>query len=220
VSGLGSDPRVRDLLRQAQQWRLLGLLFERPREDWWAQVAALGATCDGDELRAAAAAARSADEGTFLALVGPGGAVSAREVGHRPVTDPGHLLAALQAFYAAFAFAPESEEPPDHVSVEAGFVGFLRLKEAFALAADRAEEARLSAEAAASFLADHLAAIAEPLCLRLEACGDGYLAAAGRALFASVGPRTEVEAGWAPTGLDTMRTDDVLGCEDGCGRMG
>lgn len=202
--------RERDLLRQAQEWRLLGLLFERPRGDWWAQVDALAEARDADDLHEAALLARQADESTFLALVGPGGPVSAREVGHRPVTDPGHLLATLQAFYRAFAYEPATEEPPDHVSVEAGFVAYLRFKEAFALARGQQEEARTSAEASAHFLEDHLAAFAEPFSLGLDACGDGYLARAGRALFRSVGPRRTVEAGWVPEGLDSW------GCGEAC----
>lgn len=210
MSALAPSPQVCDLLRQAQDWRLMGLLFERPRGSWWAQVEALAATRNADDLRAAAHEARGADEGTFLALLGPGGAVSARETGHRPVADPGHLLATLQACYQAFAYAPVTEEAPDHVSVEVGFMAYLRLKEAFALASGREQEAHITAAAAAHFLDEHLAAVAEPLSLGLEPWAETYLGQAACALFRTIGPRRVEEAGWVPKGLDNWA------CDDGC----
>jgi hypothetical protein len=36
----------------------------------------------------------------------------------------GYLLSELQAYYSAFAFQPLTNEPPDHVSVETGFIAF------------------------------------------------------------------------------------------------
>lgn len=196
------DPRVRDLLREAACWRLVGLLLERPHGAWWSQVKDLAGDCADADLKAAAGAAGEATEGRFLAVLGPGGPVSPREAGHRETADPGHLLSEVEAFYRAFAYQPATEEPPDHVSVEAGFLGYLRLKEAYALARGDAEAARVTAEAAARFLERHLSTCAEPIARGLEGAGVGYLSLAGAALLRRAGPRqADVEGGWAPRGL-------------------
>jgi hypothetical protein len=104
--------------------------------------------------------------------------VSPREVAQRPASDPGQVLAELRAFYDAFAFHPRSEEPIDHAAFEAGFVGYLRLKQAFARARADGEAERTAAEAADAFLARHLALLAEPLARGLEQADAGYLALA------------------------------------------
>ncbi len=196
------DPRVRDLLREAACWRLIGLLFERPHGGWWSQVESLAGDCGNADLKAAAAAAGEATEGRFLAVLGPGGPVSPREAGHRETADPGHVLSDVEAFYRAFAYEPATEEPPDHVSVEAGFLGYLRLKEAYALARGDAEAARLTAKAAVRFLEGHLSTCAEPIAQGLEGGGFGYLSLAGPALLRRTGPRqADVEGRWAPRGL-------------------
>lgn len=208
------EPRARDLLSEAAEWRLIGLLFERPHGGWWSQVAALAEDCQDPDLVAAAAAARAASEGTFLAVLGPGGPVSPREVGHRETADPGHVLSDLEAFYGAFAYGPATEEPPDHVSVEAGFVGYLRMKEAYALSSGDAEAARVTAEAAARFVESHLQTCAAPIAEGVAGTGVEYLTLAGRALLRRTGPRrTDALGAWAPRGL---RTEDCpLACGDG-----
>jgi hypothetical protein len=99
--------------------------------------------------------------------------------------DPGQVLADLAAFYRAFAYAPETEEPTDHVAVEAGFVGYLWLKEAYALAQVDTAAAGLTASARGRFIEVHVAAPAatspapdpgdevECACVASELNGDG-----------------------------------------------
>ncbi|HWT82036.1 MAG TPA: hypothetical protein VN648_24890, partial [Candidatus Methylomirabilis sp.] len=104
-----TDPLVQELLAAATAWRLLGLLFERPREGWWQDVEALSRVVSDPEIRSAAAEAQlEASEGRYLALLGPGGPVSAREVSYRGMEEPGQIMADIQAFYQAFAFLPET----------------------------------------------------------------------------------------------------------------
>ena len=43
------------------------------------------------------------------------------------------MLAELNSFYDAFSYKPTTNEVPDHVAVETGFVAYLRLKELYAL---------------------------------------------------------------------------------------
>lgn len=180
---------TRDLLREAAEWRLLALLFERPRPGWHAEVAALAAEVEDELLREAALAAADADERIYLRLIGPGGIASPRESAWRGRLDPGQILAALRLCYEAFAFAPAAEDPPDHVAVEAAFVGYLALKTAYAQASGQEPQADLCIAAAAAFREDHLRAMAGPLCERLGT--HGWLGLAAEALLQRTGPPEE-----------------------------
>jgi nitrate reductase assembly molybdenum cofactor insertion protein NarJ len=185
-----AGPRIQELLSEAAAWRLLGLLFERPREGWWQEVESLRREVRDAEISAAVAAAREeASEGLYLAALGPGGVTSPREVAYRGMGDPGQILSDILAFYEAFAFRPEAEEPPDHVAVEAGFFGYLTLKEAYARARANDEEAVVAAQAATRFREEHLSALAWPLADRLEKTEVQYLSLAARALAHRTGPR-------------------------------
>lgn len=189
-----------DLLRDAAQWCLLGRLFERPAGSWWRETLALAATSDAPALRSAVAFIPPATEGDYLAVLGPGGIVSPRETAHRAASDPGHVLAELGAFYEAFSFRPGHEESPDHVAVEAAFVAYLRLKEAYAAMQGDEEHRALTAEAAADFVAGHLAVVAGPLA-EAFAASSGYLAIAARVLRDRTGPAPAAGGGWVPEGL-------------------
>lgn len=177
------------LLRDAAEWRLLGLLFEYPGAGWREEVGALLAEVADPVLRQAGQQARTSGRaGAYLAVLGPGGIVSPREAGHAPLQDPGRILADIAAFYDAFQYRPRAEEPADHVAVQAGFLGYLKLKEAFARARAAADEAEMAAGAAETFQARHLAVMAEPLARRLaEAGSGGYLALAADALWRRAG---------------------------------
>jgi nitrate reductase assembly molybdenum cofactor insertion protein NarJ len=171
---------MQSLISEAAEWRLIAVLLERPRAGWHAEVAALAREVSNGALSAAARGARTASEGEYLHLVGPGGLVSPRAVSYRSFEDPGRILADLAATYAAFAFQPRAEESFDHFAVAAGFVGYLLLKEAFAVARGDGEAASMTAAARSGFLEAHLTA-ARPFAERLAASGS-YLAAAARVL--------------------------------------
>jgi len=207
-----TDPQVQELLAAATAWRLLGLLFERPCEGWWQDVEALSRVVSDPEIRSAAAEAQlEASEGRYLALLGPGGPVSAREVTYRGMEDPGQIMADIQAFYQAFAFQPETEEAPDHLGVEAGFLGYLCVKEAYARARGSEEEAEVAAEAAIRFRKAHLSALAWPVAERLESTGVRYLSLAAATLARRSGPRPSTEG----TAKARPRLcEDCLGCEE------
>jgi nitrate reductase assembly molybdenum cofactor insertion protein NarJ len=181
------DERQRRLLAEAAEWRMISLLLECPAAGWREKVAALAPEVADRDLAAAAEAALSeATEGAYHSLFGPGGPVAPREVSHGRLVEFGHLLAELEAQYQAFAYQPQTAEPADHASVEAGFVAYLRLKEAYALACGDAERAAVTAEAARRFLEDHLGVLVRPLAAALERSGLRYLEGAGRALLRRV----------------------------------
>lgn len=191
-----AEPRIQELLGEATAWRLLGLLFERPRERWQQETEALCRAVADPQIKAATDSARAeASQGLYLALLGLGGAVSPREVSYLPMGDPGKILSDIRAFYEAFTFHPETEEAPDHIAVEAGFMGYLCLKEAYARARGRTDEAEVAAKASARFREEHLSCLAWPLADRLERTEIRYLSLAARAVARRAGPRgdTRVE---------------------------
>jgi len=172
-----------ELLHSAAQWRLIGLLLECPRDDWFAQVAAIAAEVGDEQLgRAAVLARQEASEGLYHTTFGPGGPAAPREVSYHDSLLAGQTLAQLRAQYAAFGYTPALDEAPDHIAVEAGFIAYLRLKEAFALHAGAVDQAEVAAEAARCFLQNHLSAMAGPLSESLECSGIGYLELVAAAL--------------------------------------
>ena len=65
-------------------------------------------------------------------------------------------MADVAGFYRAFGLAWENgQERPDHLSLEAEFMYFLALKEAYALSQDRPDDAAICRDAQRSFLRDH-----------------------------------------------------------------
>lgn len=184
------DSKQGELLRDATAWRLIGMLFECPNEEWREQILLLARGVEDADLRAAALAAREeAAEGIFHSIFGPGGPAAPREVSHRDWGQAGYLLAEIAGYYEAFHWQANSREAPDHVSVETNFIAYLRMKEAYALACDDAEHAAVTAEAADRFITEHLRNIAEPLAQSLAHSGVRYLALASEALLQRVGRR-------------------------------
>jgi nitrate reductase assembly molybdenum cofactor insertion protein NarJ len=184
------DPGVRDLLLQAAEWRALEMLFQCPSPEWKQQLADLRQDITASDVgKAMELAIAEASEGTFHSILGPGGPAPAREVSYREIIQLGYLMSELTTYYDAFQFRPATSEVTDHVSVEAGFMGFLRLKEAYALADGDEERASIAREAAERFRKEHLSYIAEPLSAILDHSEEPYLVLAGQALFRRAGPR-------------------------------
>lgn len=176
-----------DLLRQASEWRLIALLFEPPGKAWRSEVRSLGESQSDETLRRAADLAQEeATPGLYHSTFGPGGPVSPREVSYQNLILPGALISEIEGYYAAFGYAPRGDEPPDHIAVQAGFIAYLRLKEAYALSRGEAEPAALAAEAAQRFLREHLAVVAHPLAAALADSPIRYLAMAAAALRRNV----------------------------------
>lgn len=211
---LASSPQILELVQQAAEWRLIGLLLECPSDDWQAHIAALAAeVADATLCEAAAACPQEASEGLYHTTFGPGGPAAPREVSYRDGLLFGKVLAELRGCYQAFAYLPSAMEAPDHVAIEAGFVSYLRLKEAYALARGAVEEAEITAQATRDFIAEHLAWFAEPLAHALQCSGIVYLAQAGAAVLARVGPRPQT-TGEALACIDCCDCGDTLECSE------
>jgi nitrate reductase assembly molybdenum cofactor insertion protein NarJ len=176
------------LLVEAAEWRLISLLFDCPNAKWFDDVKALGEQVTDKRLkRAAQAAQKEASEGLFHSIFGPGGPAPGREVSYRGWVQPGYMLSELSSFYEAFAFKPVTDEVPDHVAVETGFLAYLRMKEAFALDCFDTESAEITAQASKTFINEHLSKYAEQMSKILDSSGIEYLSLAGEALFKRAG---------------------------------
>lgn len=184
------DPQVQSLLMEAAEWHALELLFQCPSAEWKQKLADLRhELAVPDVVKAMGLAIEEANEGAYHSILGPGGPAPAREVSYREIIQLGYLMSELTTYYDAFEFRPATSEVADHVSVEAGFIGFLRLKEAYARADGDEERVSIAREAAERFCKEHLSYIAEPLSAILNHSGEPYLELAGRALLRRAGPR-------------------------------
>lgn len=177
-----------NLLREAAEWRLIGLLFECPVGEWKKNIKGLAGEVADPKLKTAAEFAKvEASEGLYHSVFGPGGPAPAREVTYRSWVQPGYLLSELSAFYKAFSYDPNINETPDHLAVEIGFVSYLKLKEAFAIECGDFEKADITAKAAKTFTEEHLAKMTEQMTKMLAESDIEYLALASAALLKRVG---------------------------------
>jgi hypothetical protein len=151
-----SDIEARKLVEQAASWRLAALLLERPRPKWQEAIGVMLPEVSDRKLVSFAEEAEQGSEENYHRLFGPGGTVSPREVSYCGFEDPGRLMAELQSFYHAFSYLPHREDSIDHVSVEAGFVGYLFLKEAYALKRGDSAAAEITKSARTRFMHEHL----------------------------------------------------------------
>lgn len=184
---------IQALVAEAAEWHVIQLLFQCPSPEWRDELQSLITEIqDADLVEAVAIAVAAASEGAFHSIFGPGGPAPAREASYLGTIQLGYLMSELNSYYDAFGYdpvsSPSGKEPPDHVSVEAGFISFLRLKQAYALSTECGAEAALAADAAGSFLREHLSNIAEPLSYALDQSGEKYLELSGKILRRRAGP--------------------------------
>jgi nitrate reductase assembly molybdenum cofactor insertion protein NarJ len=177
-----------NLLGEAAQWRLISLLFECPVGDWKINVKNLADEISDSQLKTAAEFAKvEASEGLYHSIFGPGGPAPPREVTYRSWVQPGYLLSELSAFYKAFSYQPKTQETPDHIAVETGFMAYLKLKELFARECKDNANAEITAKAAKTFNDEHLAKMTSQIAKSLALSGVEYLALTSAALLKRVG---------------------------------
>jgi hypothetical protein len=196
----GAPADIQSAMVESAGWRLLGLLFERPRPGLRGEIEVLARRVSDPKLKETALASRSSDEGSYLRILGPGGPVSPREVAYRPRHDSGALLSELAGFYETHSYRPAAaRDPADHVAVEVGFLGFMSQREAFAVARgdDRAAESTRRTKRA--FMEEHLGVLSTQLAERLERASAGHLVEAARVLRNWCRPRAR--RGAAPVSI-------------------
>lgn len=178
----------RNLLTEAAEWRMISLLLDCPSAEWREEVAALGVEVKDRKLKQAAKAAqKEGTEGLFHSVFGPGGPAPGREVSYRGWVQPGYMMSELNSFYDAFSYKPVTNEVPDHIAVETGFIAYLKLKELFAVENEETENAEVTSNASKTFINEHLSKYVEKISKLLAASGVKYLSLTGAALFERVG---------------------------------
>lgn len=183
---------MNELLKEAAEWSLMGLLLQCPSEQWLETIVERGTEMRDQQLRnCVKAAIQQANEGLYHSIFGPGGPAPAREVSCHETMQLGYLLSELSAYYDAFAFDPGNDEPADHISVELRFMSYLRLKQVYALASGDQERAAITAQAADNFRNEHLRMMAEPLATALANSEIPYLAGVSAAMLERTGPRPQ-----------------------------
>jgi nitrate reductase assembly molybdenum cofactor insertion protein NarJ len=179
----------RELLNEVAEWRLLSMLFDCPRNDWYGEVKALGKAVHDTTLKKAARnAVKEGSDSLFHSVFGPGGPAPGREVSYRGWVQPGYMLSEISAFYNAFSFSPDTQEPPDHVAVETGFIAYLKLKQLYALECEDIESFSIAKKASDDFIDEHLSKFTAQLAKILRVSGIEFLSLAGKALLDRVGP--------------------------------
>jgi TorA maturation chaperone TorD len=176
---------------RAATWRMASLLFQEPRDDRAADLAAL-ASLVPEPVRAGAAAlaadtpSRSDD---YYRVLGPGGcAVTESAYDRAAIANRGPLIADVAAFYEAFAYPPRltSGLSPDHLAVELDFLGFLALKIAYARHEGREEESTIAGAAYREFLEEHPGFWIDELIARLTSTGFEPFVSAARWVSAAI----------------------------------
>lgn len=206
------DPALVAILHDAASWRLLSRLFQCPSAAWRADVARLADELPGTPL--ADIARRALDEGSeglYHSMFGPGGPAPPREVSYHDTLELGSVMSSITGAYRAFGYEPGADDPPDHVSVESGFLAFLGLKHAYAMIEGDEGHVEVTVSAAHAFRTGHLAVYAERLAAILADAPADYLQSAGQMLAERVGPRP------GPRRLPIIQADDADdGGEFGC----
>ncbi|MBI4602048.1 MAG: molecular chaperone TorD family protein [Planctomycetes bacterium] len=173
---------VASLLEEVSRLRALAVLFGPPGPDLAAELRGLAASVHGRaaaKLLELAEAVPATIEEEHNRLLGPGGPCPRAESDYEAacLAGKGPLIADVAAFYKAFAFegARELREAPDHVAAELSFAAYLLVKEAYAVAAGRADAAGVCRDALGKFRAEHLGRALPAFLARLEAAaGDGF----------------------------------------------
>ena len=184
-------PDLAETLARSACYKLLSLAF-LPPSGWTAELFSvsgldriLGALPAGHRavlspiVREVTVARTGPTDREYSRLFGVGLAATPYETEYDPLAlaRKGHRLADLLGFYEAFGFrlADDRKEFPDHIAAELEFMSLLLLKAAHAGGEGKEEAQAVAEDAAAKFLADHLAAWAPDFASRLEAATENGL---------------------------------------------
>lgn len=169
---------VKELLTEGAGWHFFSLLFRCPSDTSQMSVEKLlpelAPNLRSEAQRIGNLAKDPYREDTYHRLLGSAGGVSPYEsdyygYGKEGMREKGAIMGDVAAFYKAFAFEPSSEllEAPDHIAIELAFLGYLKLKEAYALMSGDTEARQICCKAQADFLEEHLLGWAPELLDRL-----------------------------------------------------
>jgi TorA maturation chaperone TorD len=166
------------LLTHGAGWQFFSLLFRCPSDTSPMSIERLlPELAPGLRSEATTIGELSKDpnrEDRYHRLLGSAGSISPYEsdyygYGKEGMREKGAVLGDVAAFYKAFGFEPSNEtlEAPDHIALELAFLGFLKLKEVYALMSGDDEARQICSKAEYDFLQEHLLGWAPELLDRL-----------------------------------------------------
>lgn len=160
------NPNLKPFLTMAANWQFFSLLFQYPdskvihRTNSLCQEILPSLQPKANKIASILSPEQAA---VYHVLIGSAGSISPYESdyqipGQEGIHDKGAILGDVAAFYKAFRFeyATDFQEVPDHVAVELAFLGYIKLKEAYALAIENQEDYQICSDAEKKFLNDHL----------------------------------------------------------------
>jgi TorA maturation chaperone TorD len=170
---------VKELLSEGATWHFFSLLFRCPSDTSQMSIEKLipelAPTLRSEAQKIGNRAKDPAREDAYHRLLGSSGGISPYEsdsygYGKEGMREKGAVLGDVAAFYKAFAFEPSNEmlEAPDHIAMELAFLGYLKLKEAYALMSGDDEAQEICNRAESDFLEEHLLGWAPELLDRLS----------------------------------------------------
>jgi hypothetical protein len=168
-------PEVRGILNNAAEWRLIAMLLERPRLHTLPQIGCIAKEILAADLKEIVVLAMNATEECYLQYFGPGGLLSPREVAYIGWGDPGKMMSEIGLLYESFSFAPRSEDPSDHIAVEANFISYLYIKEAYALLNQEDENAETAKAVRKKFIEEHFGILLYGLARKLNGSEPVYI---------------------------------------------
>jgi DMSO reductase family type II enzyme chaperone len=200
--------QIEGLLARSALFRLLALGFSFPRpghvEEIRQALTRLSASriqghlrprltfALGDARRAWLTAANGLVNSEYVRLFHGSGPVSLHETAYgdgRRIAGRAVEIADISGFYRAFGFSIAAADPdlPDHLGVELEFMSLLLLRESQALSAAWPSRARLTRDAAKTYLEDHLGRWTKPFARALTQAGAARMyTALGRLLQEAV----------------------------------
>jgi nitrate reductase assembly molybdenum cofactor insertion protein NarJ len=165
----------REILTNAAEWRLIALLLERPRQHTLPQMGCFMNEVGDPYLKEIAELACNASDEVYLPVFGPGGLLPAREVDCVATLDRGRLLSQIGLLYETCSFAPRSDDPYDHIAVEADFISYLYKKEVQALLNDDERKGKAFSAIRQQFIREHFAPFLRELRKKLRGNEPVYL---------------------------------------------
>ena len=175
IDSTAVTPEVRDILNNAAEWRLIALLLERPRLHTVPQIGCIAKEIPAADLKEIVELALNATEECYLQYFGPGGLLSPREVAYIGWGDPGKMMSEIGLLYESFSFAPRSEDPSDHIAVEANFISYLYIKEAYALLNEEEEKVDTAKAVRQKFIEEHFGVLLYGLTRKLNGSEPVYI---------------------------------------------
>ena len=161
-------------MQTAVEWKLIALLWERPRQHEPAQVGCLSSQIDDLFLKETGDLGCEATQEAYLKHFGPDGPVFLQETAY-VICHSEKILRQIETIYDAFSFQSHAENPSDHIAVEADFISHLYVKEARARLANDADAYSVAIDVRTKFIEEHFRILVQALRKKISGSEPEYI---------------------------------------------